>query len=299
MRVQLDFGVTLRAVASTASGPAVRPFSMGLRPPSQPHCSPPALTVCPCSVTQACPTLCNPVDCSPPGSPIPGILQARTLEWVAISSSRRSCQPRDQTWVSFISCTAGGFFAAEPPGKHGSPPAFTAGHGETPTVMPALGCAEVSLAIGKACGRAQGSSTSTVSNQRVFTPQGSPGYRSESHVLHHHWGRPAPCSPLSSPLAGYRGHPCQRPLHPERPVCTWALPAAPADLKGLLHLHCALLENQAFTRTAPPQARLTFFLLPTGTPKPGGRSLPVPTRQPRHGPSASPAEPQGRLQRTV
>ena len=36
---------------------------------------------------QSCPTLCNPIDDSPPGSPIPGILQARTLEWVAISFS--------------------------------------------------------------------------------------------------------------------------------------------------------------------------------------------------------------------
>ena len=36
---------------------------------------------------QSCPTLCDPVDSSPPGSPIPGILQARTLEWVAISFS--------------------------------------------------------------------------------------------------------------------------------------------------------------------------------------------------------------------
>ena len=36
---------------------------------------------------QSCPTLCNPVDGSPPGSPVPGILQARTLEWVAISFS--------------------------------------------------------------------------------------------------------------------------------------------------------------------------------------------------------------------
>ena len=34
---------------------------------------------------QSCPTLCNPIDSSPPGSPVPGILQARTLEWVAIS----------------------------------------------------------------------------------------------------------------------------------------------------------------------------------------------------------------------
>ena len=39
---------------------------------------------------QSCPTLCNPIDGSPPGSPIPGILQARILEWVAIAFSRRS-----------------------------------------------------------------------------------------------------------------------------------------------------------------------------------------------------------------
>ena len=36
---------------------------------------------------QSCPTLSDPMDCSPPGSPVPGILQARTLEWVAISFS--------------------------------------------------------------------------------------------------------------------------------------------------------------------------------------------------------------------
>ena len=36
---------------------------------------------------QSCPTLCNPIDGSPPGTPVPGILQARTLEWVAISVS--------------------------------------------------------------------------------------------------------------------------------------------------------------------------------------------------------------------
>ena len=36
---------------------------------------------------QSCPTLCDPIDCSPQGSPVPGILQARTLEWVAISFS--------------------------------------------------------------------------------------------------------------------------------------------------------------------------------------------------------------------
>ena len=39
---------------------------------------------------QSCPTLCDPIDRSPPGSPVPGILQARTLEWVAMSFSRQS-----------------------------------------------------------------------------------------------------------------------------------------------------------------------------------------------------------------
>ena len=53
-------------------------------------------------VTQLCPTLCNPMDCSPPGSSVPGILQARILEWVSIPFSQRrspngSSQPRDQT----------------------------------------------------------------------------------------------------------------------------------------------------------------------------------------------------------
>ena len=41
----------------------------------------------PAKSLQWCPTLCNPIDGSPPGSPVPGILQARTLEWVAISFS--------------------------------------------------------------------------------------------------------------------------------------------------------------------------------------------------------------------
>ena len=43
--------------------------------------------ICVCEVTQSCPTLCNPMDCSPPGSSVRGILQARILEWVAISFS--------------------------------------------------------------------------------------------------------------------------------------------------------------------------------------------------------------------
>ena len=53
-------------------------------------------------VTQPRPTLCNPLDCSPPGSSVHGILQARILEWFAISFSRGSSQPRDRTQVSHI-----------------------------------------------------------------------------------------------------------------------------------------------------------------------------------------------------
>ena len=58
-------------------------------------------------VAQSCPTLCNPTDCSPPGSSVHGILQARILDWVPIPFSRGSCQPRDQAQVSR---TAGRFF---------------------------------------------------------------------------------------------------------------------------------------------------------------------------------------------
>ena len=47
-------------------------------------------------------TLCDPMDCRLPGSSIHGILQARVLEWVAISFSRDSSRPRDQTRVSRI-----------------------------------------------------------------------------------------------------------------------------------------------------------------------------------------------------
>ena len=60
-------------------------------------------------VAQSCPTLCRHgvTDCSPPGSSIHGILQARMLEWVAIPFSRGSSQSRDWTQVS---CTAGRLF---------------------------------------------------------------------------------------------------------------------------------------------------------------------------------------------
>ena len=62
-----------------------------------------SLCVCVCVlVAQLCLTLCDPMDCSPPGSSVHGILQARILEWIAISFSRGSSQLRDQTQVSCI-----------------------------------------------------------------------------------------------------------------------------------------------------------------------------------------------------
>ena len=55
-------------------------------------------------VAQSCLTLCDPVDCSLPGSSVHGIFQARMLERVAMPSSRGSSQPRDGTHVSCVSC---------------------------------------------------------------------------------------------------------------------------------------------------------------------------------------------------
>ena len=60
-----------------------------------------------CLVVQLCLTLCDPVNCSPPGSSVRGIFQATMLEWIAISFSRGSSWPRNQTPVRF--------FTTEPP----------------------------------------------------------------------------------------------------------------------------------------------------------------------------------------
>ena len=65
---------------------------------------------CRCLVAQSCLTLCHPMGCSPPGSSVHGILQARILEGVAMFSSKRFSQPKYRTWIACISCTAGGFF---------------------------------------------------------------------------------------------------------------------------------------------------------------------------------------------
>ena len=70
------------------------------------HAPPPPIKPMYVLDAQSCQILCNPIDsveCSPlPGSSVHGILQARILEWVAISFSRESSEPRDRTWVSYI-----------------------------------------------------------------------------------------------------------------------------------------------------------------------------------------------------
>ena len=69
---------------------------------------------CCCLVTKLCPILCDPLDCSPPGSSVHGISWARILERVAIFFSRESSRPRDGIHVS---CFTGRFCTTEPPRK--------------------------------------------------------------------------------------------------------------------------------------------------------------------------------------
>ena len=69
------------------------------------------------SFTRSYPTLCYPMDCSPPGSCVHGIPQARILEWVAISSSRGFSWPRYRTHTSFVSCIGRHVLNHVPPGK--------------------------------------------------------------------------------------------------------------------------------------------------------------------------------------
>ena len=64
-------------------------------------------TVHACQITSVVFNSVEPMDCSPPSSSVHGILQAKLLGWVAISSSRGSSQPRDQTRVSYVSCISG------------------------------------------------------------------------------------------------------------------------------------------------------------------------------------------------
>ena len=72
----------------------------------------------PAELLQSHLTLCDPRDRSPPGSSVPGILQARILEWVAISSSRGSSRPRERTQISYVSYLAWGTTEDEMVGWH-------------------------------------------------------------------------------------------------------------------------------------------------------------------------------------
>ena len=82
-------------------------FSLVSLPYHKPHLSSLTVSVCMCihaKSLQSCLTLCNPIDCSPPGFSVHGILPTRILEWVAILSSRGSSRTREQTCVSCVSC---------------------------------------------------------------------------------------------------------------------------------------------------------------------------------------------------
>ena len=69
------------------------------------------------SFIRLCLTLCDPMDCSPPGSSVHGILQAIMLKWVVVLSSRGSSPSRDRTHISCGSHIVGGFFTTKPLGK--------------------------------------------------------------------------------------------------------------------------------------------------------------------------------------
>ena len=85
-------------VAHPTSTPLCLPYLQDLN-----SAQPPSLTLHAQSL-QSCPTLCHSMDHSPPDSSVHEILQARTLEWVAVPSSRGSSHPRDRTPMSYVSC---------------------------------------------------------------------------------------------------------------------------------------------------------------------------------------------------
>ena len=84
MYIELYCSVSVR---SDSLRPHELQHTMPPSPSPSPKVCPTYLCISAAKSLQSCPTLCDPIDGSPPGSPIPGILKARTLEWVAISSS--------------------------------------------------------------------------------------------------------------------------------------------------------------------------------------------------------------------
>ena len=127
--------------------------------------------------------LCDPTDCSPPGSSIHGILQARILEQAAMPSSRGSSRPRDQTWSPVSPAFAGGFFTTsatwESPnitvgitGKHKGnefPPGHTVVSGYART-----GCRQCGCLLGKTGNPGASSCPSSDRQQHSLSGQGAP-----------------------------------------------------------------------------------------------------------------------------
>ena len=80
-------------------------------------------TVSLCVHAQSCPAFCDPMDCSPPGSSVCGVFQARILEWVAISSSRVSSHAKDQTHILHLLDWWTDYLPLAPAGKPSLAPA--------------------------------------------------------------------------------------------------------------------------------------------------------------------------------
>ena len=127
-------------------------------------------------VAQLCQTLCDPKDCSPPGSSVHRILQARIPEWIAIPYSRGSSQPRDWTWVS---CIAGDSLLSE---LQGSPCYSVA---MTIRLILCVECFEKTISSVKfSCSVVSDSLwTHGLQQARILCPSPTPGACSKSHPL--------------------------------------------------------------------------------------------------------------------
>ena len=112
--------MTLGRAVGAARGLGVgKPIQSTSRHPASPPLVPPMLSCAHAQSLQSWPTLCNPMECSPLGPCVHGILQARIMEWAAMPSSRRSSQLRDGNHVSYVSCIGRQdfFLPLELPGK--------------------------------------------------------------------------------------------------------------------------------------------------------------------------------------
>ena len=110
-------------------------------------CSQIAICVCVCVCVSvlnhfSCVSLCNPMDCSPPGSSVHGTLQARILEWPAVPSSRESSQPGVKPMSLTSLALAGGFFTSSATWEA---KIATQNKNNFKTLSPTLGCSDLRL----------------------------------------------------------------------------------------------------------------------------------------------------------